>query len=124
MAVATILLALRPHWSQRAAWLVVAANAVVVVFTFIAKEAGENLEAQLTKAEGPSQLIDNHAKWGDAMPVIALVVLLVSLLITLTRTRTKLRPVLVAVSVVAAGVAIFWTIKTGHTGAQSVWSGG
>ncbi len=116
MALVTVLVAVRKSSRERLAWPVVAANLVVAGLAFVAKESGERLQRRL-----PGLDISAHESWGSRLPLLALGLLAASVLVALARRNQRLGPVAVILSIVAAAVAVFWTVRTGHTGAEAVW---
>jgi len=90
-AVATAAVTAVPRWRRLLVrW--VGIDAVMVVFSFVAKESGEKLQARLSQAVG-HEVAHDHAEMGDLIPLVA---------------------------VVALGTA-GWTVAVGHSGADSVW---
>ena len=116
MAIITVIVAARPRWRTVAAWPVVAANLVVLAFTVLAKESGEHLLRQMAGLQ-----IDTHVSLGSKLPIFALLVTLASLLVAIGRQRKGFTTLAVVVTTLAAVVAVFWTLLTGHSGAESVW---
>lgn len=119
MAVLTVLVAVVRRW-KGGAWFVVAANAVVAVMAFVAKESGERLEDALPF---DSDAIERHTELGDVLPLFAVGVLVASVVVALLRGRTRLRWLGVALAAVAGAAAITWTVLTGHSGSAAVWEG-
>ena len=119
LAVVTVLVTFVRRW-RGAAWLVVAANAVVTVMALVAKESGERLEDALPVE---SEAIERHAELGDVLPLFALGLLVASVVAALLRSNARLRWVGIALVVVAGAAAITWTVLTGHSGSAAVWEG-
>ena len=65
--------------------------------------------------------IDTHVSLGSKLPIFALLVTLASLLVAIGRQRKGFTTLAVVVTTLAAVVAVFWTLRTGHSGAESVW---
>jgi uncharacterized membrane protein len=117
MAVVTVVVALRPAWRRTLAWPVVVLNAAVLGMTVVAKESGEALEKRLGVD------ISDHEAWGSRLPYVAAALLVVSLLVAIWRRNTRFGPVAVILTLVVATLTVFWTVRTGHTGAIAVWGG-
>jgi len=115
-------MAVRPSFSRRFGVLVVLVAAGAAGFSVIAKESGE----QLAKHVGsPAE----HVELGDVMPLFAaglfvliLVFWLVDRGIPMNRTRPVWLVILAVVMSVAAVLALWWTFRVGHTGAEAVWT--
>ncbi len=118
MAVLTVLVAVVRRW-KAGSWFVVAANAVVTVMAFVAKESGERLEGAIPESDA----IEKHAELGDVLPLFAVGVLAASVAVGLLRGRSQLRWLGVALTVLAGAAAITWTVLTGHSGSAAVWDG-
>ncbi len=119
MAVVTVLLALRPRWSQRTAQLVVLGNVAVTGLAFVASQSGEDLRRRLAA----SPAIREHAERGDLLPWVSVALLAVSVGTLLLRGRGRGRaPLGVAVTSLVALAAIGWTVVVGHTGAEAAWA--
>lgn len=124
-ATGLIVMALWPKFSRQYGWLVLLAAAGGAVSSFVAKEAGEAL-ADRIGAPG-----FNHQALGSRLPLFALALLLVAIArwaMDRARapgdaTRQRGRMLVAVLAVLIAGASIFWVIRVGHTGAQSVWSG-
>lgn len=117
MAAVTVLLSVRPRWSSAVGWAVVAADGALVLVTLVAKQSGEALQRRL----GPLPAIQRHAAWGETMPWMALGLLVVAVLVMALRRRGGVRVGLPAVTLVVAGVVVYWTVRTGDSGARAVW---
>ncbi len=127
-ALALIAIILVPRWRGAFVWATMAGLVIGTGAAFVSKESGEQLAARI----GEPQL---HAKWGDILPLVALL-LLASALLWLWLQRRSSRsgqtpgsaigsgPQL-AVGIIAIGLAVIsigMTIVVGHTGASAVWS--
>lgn len=120
MALVTVLLALRPRWSERAAWLVVAGDVVVTGLAFLAASSGEALKLMLPANEA----IREHAERGDLLPWFSVALVVAALGVLLLRRRGSGRtPLGVTLSAVVAVAVISWTVVVGHSGAQAAWAG-
>lgn len=120
MAVVTAVVAFMPTLRLRLAWPVAVADAGVVVLTFVARESGEQLQQRLG-----GQVAQEHAALGRNLIWFALLVFAAAVAVALTRgsRRPGRSTVAGAVGVVAAALAIWWTVRVGHSGAVAVWQG-
>jgi uncharacterized membrane protein len=124
MSLVTVAWAWRRPARASVGWLVVVADVVVTLMTFVAKQSGEELQRRLG---GRAAL--EHGDLAGPLPLIAGALLVGALLVQLHRTRgdgahgvrgglgTGLSWLVTAV----AAVVVVWTIRVGHTGAQAVW---
>ena len=119
MSLVTVAVAVRRRWRAAAPW-VVAADAVVVVLAFVAKESGETLQRRLASIN-PAGVAQEHGEQGDLVWLFALGLLVAAVLVWLTSRSARLVPVAVVVSLLAAGGAAGWTYVTGESGARAVW---
>lgn len=104
-----------------------AAAAVVLVLTWLAKESGEKF---IDTFPQPTALMETHEEVAESLPVYAGAVLMGSLvLLILSRNRygdryatssALTRAVSLATTVIAL-LAIVWTVRAGHSGAEAVW---
>ena len=121
-ALGAILMALRPSFSRRFGTLEVIVAAVAAASSFVAKESGEQLAARVGTPE-------QHAELGAVMPLVAgglFLLVLVFWLFDRGIPANKFRPVwlrvLGVIMILASLVALYWTIRVGHTGAVAAWS--
>ncbi len=117
MAVLTVLVAVRRSLRERVAWWVVLGNAIIFGTTVLAKESGEDLQKSLG-----GKIALEHGQLGSLLPLFALVMLVASAGVALTRRHRSLGPVAVIVSILASGAAVFWTVRTGDSGARALWA--
>lgn len=122
-AVALIVIVAVPAWRQRFGWLTMAGLAAGTVAAFVAKESGEALATHVG-------LPADHARWGDLLPSVAVVLFAVAALWFVLQRRaaqgsTRSVAVLVTgiVSAILAAVSVVMTVVVGHSGAQAVWEG-
>lgn len=127
--------------APRTALGVAVAAALMTALTWLTAESGEALEHRVPETD----LVEAHTEMGERMPLLAGLLLLVSLVTWwLARRAVALhnrgadttagaerhpgrlaarlpRVWAVVASLVALGVVI-WTLRVGHSGAESVWS--
>jgi len=116
MAIVSVLVAVVPRWRKNAKW-VVAANAVVLVAAFVAKESGEQLQERLG-----GRIAHDHGEWGNLVPIFAFLLLAATAVLWFAvRRGGVLVPISMALVSVAAVAAIGMTVVTGDTGARAVW---
>jgi hypothetical protein len=116
MALVTVVVALRPRWREQLAWPVVVINALVLGMTVAAKQSGEAFVRQLGGVE-----VADHAAWGDRLPLVASGLLVVSVIVAIGRRSERIGPIAIVLSLIAAGLTVYWTLRTGHSGAVAVW---
>ncbi|MEO7234206.1 MAG: DUF2231 domain-containing protein [Lapillicoccus sp.] len=116
MAVLTVVVAVRKNLRERFSWWVVGANGVIFLITLVTKEAGESLQKSLG-----GQVAKEHGELGSVLPWFALFLALASAATAVANRNKALGPVAVVVSIVAAVAAVFWTVRTGDSGARAVW---
>jgi len=132
IALLGIAMIIRPSWRVTLGpWVILLAGFTFAV-TFLASEAGEQLQAQLK----PSELIRQHAELGDAMrPIVLALLLVICLLVlparSLARGRTgplaqlgkaRWASLVIGGLVIAVGLlATYWVVQTGHSGADATW---
>jgi uncharacterized membrane protein len=121
-ALGAILMAFWRSFSRRFGVIVVIAAGVAAGASFIARGSGEQLAERVGEPE-------QHAELGEVLPLIALALFVLVLVFWLfdrgvpaNRTRPVWLIALAALLVVASVVAVFWTVRTGHTGAEATWS--
>ena len=115
MAVITAVVACIPRWRMIAAWPVAVIDAGIVAMTFVARQSGQALQTRLG-----GQVAQEHAAVGKNLIWFALALFLASLVVAVTRRSPRAN--LSAVLAVAVGaLALWWTIRVGHTGSDAVW---
>jgi len=116
MAVVTISVAARRNLRERFSWWVAGANTLLLLLTLVAKQSGEALQ----QARG-GQIALEHGQLGSVLPWFALVLAVASAAVAATSRNKALGPVSVVFVILAAVAAVYWTVRTGDTGARSVW---
>lgn len=137
-AVGVVAMALRPAWQQRFAAVVTALAGVGAVGAVAASRSGEALEERFeASGQTVSGTLERHAEMGESAPLVVIafvVVLLAWTLFAAWRRRVgeeravavAKRPrvvgaALCAVSVLVGVLAAVAVVRTGHSGAESVW---
>lgn len=120
-AIGAIIMAIWRRISRRVGSVIVLAAAAGAGASFVAKASGE----AFTQVRGKPVM---HAELGEMLPLIALALFLALFVFWLFDRGipgNRPRPVWIRLfAVVLVGIAILaivWTIRTGHTGAESVW---
>ena len=120
-AILAIVIAARASWDRRIGGVVVLIALGGALSSLLAKESGEQLARRLGNP------ID-HAHWGSRLPLIAGALFLSVLILWLfdrgipgNRRRPWWLVLLAVVVIVVAVVALWWTWRTGDSGARSVW---
>jgi len=121
-AIGAILMAVRSSFSRRFGTLVVIVAGVAAASTVVAKESGEQFALRVGTPEP-------HAELGNLMPLIAGALFLIVLAFWLfdrgipaNKSRPTWLTVLGVVMILVSLLALFWTVRVGHTGAQSAWT--
>lgn len=117
MALVTAAVAFVPRLRVLGAWPVAVINAGIVAMTFVARQSGEALQTRLG-----GQVAQDHAALGRNLIWFALGMFAVSLVVAVNR-RSERATLGVVLAVVAGALAIFWTVRVGHSGTSAVWSG-
>jgi hypothetical protein len=122
-ALGAVIMAISPRLARRYGGLIVVAGVASLVASFIAKEAGESLASRLG-------VTAQHAQLGDVVPIFALLLALgligfwlVDRGIPGNRSRPWWLRVAAVALIVIAVLATVWTVRAGHSGAESVWQG-
>lgn len=123
VSVCAVAMVASARFSRRFGAAVAVLSALAVVSAAAAKLSGE---AWSEKVGFPQP----HAELADPLPVIVLLqALLVTVLWLLDRGRptNRVRPLpvwlLSALVLVISVIAVYWTIRVGHSGAEAVWGG-
>ncbi|MEU4402909.1 hypothetical protein AB0F88_00160 [Streptosporangium sp. NPDC023963] len=127
LAVLAATYALAPRTRPVLTWAVVGLAPVVPVSVFAARQSGEALEeGRFASVEGQlGERIAEHAGFATPLLLVTLALGVVSLaLVHVTRGDRFGRPAGLAVSaltVVLAAVALYYVVRSGHSGAVAVW---
>jgi hypothetical protein len=128
LAVGSVVFGLVPRVRPQLGWAVALLSVAAPIAAFAAKESGEAfIDRRFAGGlpEGPlGALLDEHMGYADPL-LISTIGLGVStlLLVYFSRRPGKaLTVILTVVTVVAAALAGFYAIRSGHTGAMAVWS--
>ncbi|MEU4539360.1 hypothetical protein AB0G15_31355 [Streptosporangium sp. NPDC023825] len=127
LAVLAATYALVPRTRPVLTWAVVGLAPVVPVSVFAARQSGEALEEdRFASVEGQlGERIAEHAGFATPLLLVTLALGVVSLaLVHVTRGDRFGRPAGLAVSaltVVLAVVALYYVVRSGHSGAVAVW---
>lgn len=117
MAIVTAVVAFKAGWREKAAWWVVAADAAVVVMTFVAIQSGKTFQKRLG-----GQVAVDHGNTGKLMIWFALALLVAAVLVAvLGRSGGSTATGLAGLTALVGLAAIAWTVKTGDSGAKAVW---
>ena len=121
-AVATMVWAVRGSADPRVGWGIVAADAVVAALTWVARLSGQQLQARLEGLRG-APVAQQHEAIAVLLPFMALALLVSAVLVQGLRSGDVDVPMRLPglLAGVVALVAIVWTIRTGHSGTESVW---
>ncbi len=117
MAVVTAAVAVIPRLRVMGAWPVAVIDAGLVAMTFVARQSGEALQTRLG-----GQIAKDHAALGRNLIWFALAMFLVSVIVAVNR-RSERATTAAVLAVVVGALAIFWTVRVGHSGSSAVWSG-
>jgi hypothetical protein len=122
-ALGAVIMAVSPRLARRYAGLIVVAGVASFVASFVAKEAGESLASRVP-------VTAQHLQLGDVVPILALILALgligfwlVDRGIPGNRSRPWWLRVAAVALIVMAVLATVWTVRAGHSGAESVWLG-
>ncbi|MFF3443980.1 hypothetical protein [Streptosporangium sp. NPDC002721] len=127
LALLAAVYALAPRTRPVLTWAVVGLAPVVPVSVFAARQSGEALEeGRFSSASGQlGERIAEHASFGTPLMLVTFALGVVSAaLVYVTRGDRFGRPAGLAVSaltVVLAVVALYYVVRTGHSGAVAVW---
>ncbi len=127
-AIALIAIILVPKWRGAFVWATIVGLIIGTGAAIISKASGEQLAERIG-------LPVTHAKWGDLLPVIAILLIVTAAVwLWLERRATRRDPSSatrigsgpqLAVGIIALGLAVItigMTIVVGHTGASAVWA--
>lgn len=117
-AIGLIAIVLIPRWRGALGWATLVLIGVGGFASWVAKESGE----QLSQRVGLPQ---QHAEWGDRLPLVALIFFIVALgwYLWQRKSRGVGVTVLGIAAIVLAAATIALTTLVGHSGAVAVWEG-
>lgn len=129
-ALVAIAWAVVPRWRSRLRRPAIGLAVAAAVVTWLTAEAGEKLESRLPH----SRMIASHAEMGDQMKVIAFGFMVVAVAGILAERAVRTRVTgagaarlltggVAAAVVVMSVLAVVWIVRTGDSGARSVWKG-
>lgn len=121
VAIGALFMAIRPRLSKRFGVLVAVGSWVALVTSMAARITGEDFARTVP-------ISSEHVNYGNVQPIFA-VVLAVAVTVLWLVDRgipgNRRRPLWVrawaVATVVAAVLSVWWTVLTGHSGAESVW---
>ncbi len=121
MSLVTIAFTLRPKWRPGLPWAVLG-NAVALAAALVAKASGERLQNRLSSRAG--QIIaKDHGERGGVLWVFALALLIASVIayLLVRQESLVLTSLAIALVVICAAGATYWTVLTGDSGSRAVW---
>jgi hypothetical protein len=130
LALATLALCARRPWRERYGFLWGGFAVVALLGTILTVGAGEAFIAHRGRIDS---VLRAHRQAGDTLRIVMLVLVALVLLVVLAdllRAEGRLRgiaaralPLLLVLTAVGAGLAGFFTVRTGHLGAKATWGG-
>lgn len=121
VALAAVWMAVRPSFSRRFGVAVVVFAVLAFIASVISRVSGEQLASRIGYP-------DPHTELGNVLPIfIGVFAVLLTLFwlfdrgIPGNRRRPLWLKVLAVAVVVAAILAVWWTIRVGHSGAEATW---
>jgi Mn2+/Fe2+ NRAMP family transporter len=121
VAVAAVWMAIRPSFSRRFGVAVVVFAVLAFIASVISRVSGEQLASRIGYP-------DPHTELGNVLPIfIGVFAVLLTLFwlfdrgIPGNRRRPMWVKILAVAVVVAAILAVWWTIRVGHSGAEATW---
>lgn len=122
-ALITAAVTARASWRERWVGWVVLLNAAMLVTTFVTRQSGSELYNRIEQF-GVADAERDHRQLGLFLiwPMLLLLVLSVLVWVAVRQASSSMVSVALTVAtVVAAGVAIYYVIRTGDSGARAVW---
>jgi hypothetical protein len=116
MAFITAVVACVPRLRVLAAWPVALVDGGMVAMTFVARQSGQALQTRLG-----GQIAKDHAALGINLIWFALAMFAASLVVAAMR-RSERATVGIVLTVVTGVLALWWTIRVGHSGSSAVWT--
>jgi len=127
LAVLAAAYALVPRTRPALTWALVGLSPVVPVSVLVARESGEELEESRFASAGGrlGELIDEHEGFGTPLLLVTLALGAVSAALVHVTRRDRFgrtaESALSALTVVLAVAAIYYVVRSGHSGAAAVW---
>ena len=117
-ALGLIVIVLVPRWRGALGWVTLVLIGAGGLASFVAKESGEKLAARVG-------LPQQHADWGDKLPLLALVFFVVAVGWYLWQRNARGLGVTILgiIGIVLAVATMALTTLVGHSGAVAVWQG-
>jgi len=130
---------LRPGWRRGLIYPLGALTVLTVIGTILAAGSGESLEEMLPEADEARKILQEHTELGDQTQTIVIIFGIVTIAylgLDWLRMRRRsddasggllnslmkfIMPLGIA-AVLLGGVATVWDVRTGHSGAKSVWT--
>ena len=124
-ALGAIAIALVPRWARPNGPLVTLGAVGASIMAYVAKLAGDNLQASLKTTGALEDAIANHGRLGlftlyASIPFALLA--LVSLVLVYRNASTTAQRISTALSAIAGIVALVLVVLTGEAGATAVWN--
>lgn len=121
VAIAAVWMAIRPSFSRRFGVAVVIFAIISFIASVISRVSGEQLASRIGYP-------DPHTALGNVLPIFIGVFALLLLVFWLfdrgvpgNRRRPAWLRIMAVAVVVAAVLAVWWTIRVGHSGAEATW---
>ena len=121
IAIAAALMAVRPAFSRRFGVAVVVFTIIAFIASVISRLSGEQLASRIGYP-------DPHTELGNVLPIFIGVFALLLIIFWLfdrgipgNRRRPMWLRILAVAVVIAAILALWWTIRVGHSGAEATW---
>lgn len=134
LVLAALVYAFVPRLRGRLGWVLAALAVVAPVTLWVARLSGEALRRLMVEKNYPAEIlgrVDTHSGFGRWAAWAATALGVLSLLLVLVHTAVGRRQgdggskavmyALVVLTVIAAGITGYYVIRTGDTGARSVW---
>lgn len=138
-ALLVLVYVLRPGWRRGLIYPLGALTVLTVIGTVLAAGSGEKLEEMLPEADEARKILQEHTELGDQTQTIVIIFGIVTIAYLgldwlrmrqqsessqtgLLSTLMKAMMPLGVAAVLLGGMATVWDVRTGHSGAKSVWA--